>query len=70
MNVEHFRADRRFKMMARRMRDELRETVEEAILEQFWANTAARRGHGLALVPAMAMHDRVSIPWPAPSNER
>ncbi len=70
MNAEHFRADRRFKMMARRMRDELRETVEEAILEQFWANAAARRVRGPALVPAMAMHSRISIPWPAPPNER
>lgn len=70
MNAKPFRADRRFKMMARRMRDELRETVEEAVLERFWANAAARRVCGPALVPAMAMHDRVSIPWPAPPNER
>lgn len=70
MNAKHFRADRRFKRMARRMRDELRETVEEAILEQFWANADARGVRKAALVPAMTMHDHVSIPWPAPPNER
>jgi len=70
MNAKHFRADWRFKMMARRMRDELRETVEEVILEKFWANAAARRVRGPALIPAMAMHSRISMPWPAPPNER
>ena len=52
------------------MRDELRETVEEAILEKFWANAAARRVRGPVLIPAMAMHSRISMLWPAPPNER